>query len=85
MRGMYSLETIMLRLKTQRKDKMDTTFERRDKIARQLVEKARTRLLNEPLEAIFPFGVRQEILLGMKFQVSNLDYINNIVTFTLVE
>ncbi|GAG50961.1 unnamed protein product, partial [marine sediment metagenome] len=39
----------------------------------------------DPLTAEFPKGIPDEILLGMKFRVSEIDFQLNVVTFTLDE
>ena len=53
--------------------------------AREAVEEAHARLRANPLQGTFPGGIRKCVLLGTKFQVSHLDFVNDIVTFTVVE
>lgn len=60
-------------------------FKERDKEARRLVEEAYANLQGILLEATFPFGIPKDVLLGMKFGITALDYKNNLITFTLVE
>ena len=56
----------------------------RERKAIEVVEKARADLRDNPLEAIFPFGIPQNVLVGMSFTVTSLDYVNNIITFSIV-
>jgi len=56
-----------------------------DEKARILVEKARAQLRDNPLTVEFQKGIPEEVLLGMGFKVTNLDYGLNVVTFTLIE
>ena len=61
-------------------------FQKRDEEARIRVEEARQYFLNNPLQDITDDDkIIKNILPGMKFQVSNINYVTNTVTFTLVE
>ena len=60
-------------------------FQRRDAKAHELVEKARLFFRENPLQIVTPDETLDGLLLGMKFQVTNLNYVTNTVTFKLVE
>ena len=60
-------------------------FQERDQRARKLVEKAHASLRRTPLQAIFPKGIRRDVLLGTEFTVTYLNYVNNTGTFSLRE
>ena len=60
-------------------------FRGRDKRAREIVAKAHASLRDNPLVANFILEIRKDILLGMKFQVTNINYKDQQITFTLVE
>jgi hypothetical protein len=51
----------------------------------EMVRKAHKSLREQPLQAIFPEGIRPDILFGMKFRVTNINFVTNTVIFTLVE
>ena len=61
-------------------------FQKKDEEARIMVEMARGYFQDNPLQIIgTPDETIKNILLGMKFQVSNINYVTNTVMFTLVE
>ena len=60
-------------------------FQARDKEAREKVEAARASLRDNPLITNFILEIRKDILIGMKFQVTNINYKDHQITFTLVE
>ena len=53
--------------------------------AMAMVEEAHASLREFPLEATYKNGIRKDVLLGMRLTVSNMDFIKNIITFTLTE
>ena len=64
------------------KKEFDTITEK----ATKLVNEARQYFLNNPLQDVTEDDkIIKNILLGMKFQVSNINYVTKTVTFTLVE
>ena len=60
-------------------------FEEIDQKAREGVEKAHASLRGHPILASFPEGIRKDVLLGMQFTVTNINFVTNIVTLSLVE
>ncbi len=60
-------------------------MQRRIEEARILVEMARCYFQDNPLQIITPVETTKNILLGMKFQVTNINFVTNTVLFTLVE
>jgi len=63
----------------------DEFFRDKDREARIGVKKARGYFQDNPLQVVAPGETIQNILLGMKFRVSNVNFVTNTVTFTLVE
>lgn len=61
-----------------------TEKERIDKEMGKLVVKARTYLQNNPLKVACPEGIPQAVLLGMSFEVTSLDFMQNIITFKII-
>ncbi len=57
----------------------------KEREARIGVKKARGFFQVNPLKIITPDETTENILLGMKFQVTNINFMSNAVTFTLVE
>lgn len=60
-------------------------LQKRDKEAQIKVEMARGYFQDNPLQVATPDETTKNILLGMKFQVTNIKFVTNTVTFTLVE
>jgi len=58
-------------------------LQKRNQQARDFVERAHTSLRETPLQAIFPEGIRKDILLGTRFRITHLNYQTNTVTFSL--
>ncbi len=50
-----------------------------------MVREAHASLREFPLKATYKNGIRKDVLLGMRFTVSNIDFVNNVVTFSLIE
>jgi len=63
----------------------EAEFQKKDKEARIGVKMARGYFKDNPFQVVVPDETIKNILLGMKFQPTNIDYATNTVTFTLVE
>jgi len=58
----------------------------KEKLAILEVNRRRKYFRDDPLQAEFPKGgIPEELLLGMRFQVSDIDFVLNVITFTLID
>ena len=64
---------------------VEATFQEKDEEARIRVEMARGYFRDNSIQVAVTDETAQNILLGMKFQPTNINYVTNTVTFKLVE